>query len=109
MALTWNCLSEGWIRCGDFLQGHTWTDCSYVLLTEATQVRTLHKGDKPCFWGGYTDLSCIFAVWGRGWCKFCYTVFSAWGTTPNKVKMVSVKLLVIPLQNISVDISIFQV
>ena len=51
---------------GEFLQGHTWTDCNYVLLTKATQFRTLHEGDKPFL--GYTDLSCFVAVWGRGWC-----------------------------------------
>ena len=58
---------------GDFLQGHTWTDCNYVLLTQATQFRTLHEGDKPVL--GYADLSCFFAVWGRGWCNVYFFLY----------------------------------
>ena len=70
-ALTWNFLLEVheqhrcfYPSCRD-IHG---LDCNYVLLTQATQFRTLHEGDKPFL--GYTDLSCLVAVWGRGWCNF---------------------------------------
>ena len=34
------------------------------------QFRTLHEADKPFL--GLTDLSCFFAVWGRGWCNLLF-------------------------------------
>ena len=58
---------------GDFLQGHTLTDCNYVLLTEATQLRTSHEGVKPFL--GYSDLSCFLLFGVEAGAFFVGTAF----------------------------------
>ena len=46
---------------GDFLQGHTWTDCNYVLLLNFAP----YMKETSLFWLYRPVMFC--AVWGRGW------------------------------------------
>ena len=63
-----------------------------------------------CVFGGVVRLSFRISLSAVFWGVGVFGSFlGGWGTTPSKIKMVPIKLSIIPFQNISIYISIFQI
>ena len=79
----------GWTRCVLFpKKGTSCRDIHGLIVTMCCSHKLLnfapYMKETSLFFLGYTDLSCLFAVWGRGWCIF----FRCLAPFPSKVDKV---------------------
>ena len=93
MALAWNFLLEVDEHRCFYPASRRWMDPMCPLPKKGTSCRDTHglivtmccshklhnfapHMKETSFFLGYTDRSCFFAVWGRGWCNFSFALFS---------------------------------